>query len=225
MKVVAMIGVAVLVLAAPATVQAQLFFDNFDSYGSGSTIIGQGGWEGWDSNPGADATVTSAQAASAPNSLAVSGGADVVQQFAGVSGGTWYAKVKTYIPSSQSGDAYFIILDEYNHGGPYHWAVQLRFSASEGIVENVGGTDVPSGATTPIITDEWVPVIVEIYLDTNQYAVTYGGTFMDSQQWTVEGQLAVAAFDLFSDGSSESYMDDVWLDTEVPVELMGFSVE
>lgn len=224
MKVLSMIGVAVLVLAVPATVQAQLFFDNFDSYAAGSSIIGQGGWDGWDGG-GWDAFVSSAQAASAPNSLAVSGTADVVQQFSGVSGGTWYAKVKTYVPGGQTGDLFFIILDEYAHGGPYHWAVQVRLNASEGVVENMGGTDVPGGGIVPIITDQWVEIFVEIYLGTNQYAVSYGGSFLDSQQWTVEGQLAVAAFDLFSDGSSESYMDDVWLDTEIPVELMSFSVE
>ncbi len=225
MKVWGVIGVAVLALAVPATVQAQFFSDNFDGYASGSGIIGQGGWEGWDGNPGADASVTSGQAASLPNSLAVSGGADVVQVFSGVSGGTWYAKVKTFVPSSQTGNLYFIILDEYAHGGPYHWAVQMRLSASEGVVENVGGTDVPGAGSVPIITDEWVEILVEIYLGTNQYAVSYGGAFVDSQQWTVEGRLEVAAFDLFSDGSTESYMDDVWLDTEIPVELMSFSIE
>jgi len=225
MKVWCMIGVAVLVLAAPATVQAQFFSDNFDSYAPFSMIIGQGGWDGWDGNPAADAMVTSALAASPPNSLAVLGAADVVQQFTGASGGTWYAKVKTYVPNYQTGDLYFIILDEYNHGGPYHWAVQIRLSASEGIVENVGGTDVPGGGILPITTDEWVGIIVEIDLASNLYTVTYGGAFLDSQQWTVTGQLEIAAFDLFSDASSESFMDDVWLDTDIPVELMSFSVE
>ena len=171
------------------------------------------------------AFVTTDQAFSPPNSLNVGGTADVVQQFAGVSGGTWYARVKTFVPSGQTGDLYFIILDEYNHGGPYHWAVQLRFSASEGIVENVGGTDVPGVGIVSIILDQWVEIMVEINLGGNQYVVSYGGEYLDSQPWTVEGQLAVAAFDLFSDRSSESYMDDVWLDTTIPVELMSFSIE
>jgi len=224
MKFWCMIGVAVLVLVAPATVQAQLFFDNFDSYAPGSSIIGQGGWDGWDGG-GWDAFVTTDQAFSPPNSLNVGGTADVVQQFAGVSGGTWYARVKTYVPSGQQGDLFFIILDEYAHGGPYHWAVQVRLSASEGVVENMGGTDVPGGGIVSIITDQWVEIMVECYLATNQYAVSYGGEFLDAQAWTVEGQLAIAAFDLFSDGSSDAYMDDVWLDTTIPVELMSFSVE
>ena len=225
MKIRWFLGGVVLAMAFAMSAQAQFFADNFDSYAPGVGIIGQGGWEGWDGSAAADALVSSAQAASAPNSLAVSGGADVVQQFVGAGGGTWYAKVKTFVPSSQQGNLYFIILDQYAHGGPYHWAVQLRLSATDGVVENMGGTDVPGGGVAALLTDQWVELIVEIDFAANLYTVTYGGAFLDIQQWTIAGSLEVATFDLFSDGSSESYMDDVWLDTNIPVELMSFDVE
>ena len=233
MKIRWLIGGVVLAMAFALPAQAQFFADNFDSYAAGSGIIGQGGWDGWDGSPAADAMVTTAQAFSAPNSLAVSGAADVVQQFVGASGGVWYAKVQTYVPSSQTGELFFIILDQYAPSGTQHWAVQVAMCQSgcvtagvnPGSVSNLGGSDVPGTGVVPLLTDQWVEVIVEIDFGSNLYTVTYGGAFLDIQQWTTTGSMEVSAFDLFSSASSESYMDNVWLDTSIPVELMNFDVE
>jgi len=228
MKIRWMIGAVVLAMTVAVPAQAQFFADNFDAYASGSGIIGQGGWEGWDASPAADAMVVSTYSYSSPNSLAVSGAADVVHQFVGVSAGTWYAKVWTYVPSNQTGNLYFIILDTYNHGGPYNWAVQLRMSAADGVIENQGGSQVPGGGTAALLTDQWVEVVVEINFAANLYTVTYGGSFVDIQQYADTGNggsLNVGAYDLFSDASTESYMDNVWLDTNIPVELMNIDVE
>ena len=87
-----------LVAAAPATVEAQFFTENFDSYVAGSTIAGQGGWETWDNNPGANTTVSNTQSFSSPNSLLVAGPADIVHQFAGVNSGIWYIRTRTFTP-------------------------------------------------------------------------------------------------------------------------------
>lgn len=228
MKIRWMIGAVVLAMTVAVPAQAQFFADNFDAYASGSGIIGQGGWEGWDASPAADAMVVSTYSYSSPNSLAVSGAADVVHQFVGVSAGTWYAKVWTYVPSNQTGNLYFIILDTYNHGGPYNWAVQLRMSAADGVIENQGGSQVPGGGTAALLTDQWVEVVVEINFAANLYTVTYGGSFVDIQQYADTGNggsLNVGAYDLFSDASTESYMDNVWLDTSIPVELQSFDIE
>jgi hypothetical protein len=237
MKVRWLIGGVVLAMAFAVPAQAQFFADNFDSYAAGSMIAGQGGWETWGGDPGADAMVTSTQSNSPPNSLAVSGTADVVHRFAGASGGTWYAKAQTFVPSSQSGELFFIMLNIYDgfctNAGDCNWSVQVAMCQSgcnttgvnPGFVTNLGGTDVPGGGALPLLTDQWVEVVVEIDFAANLYTVTYGGAFLDIQQWTTTGSLEVAAFDLYSDGSSESYMDDVWLDTNIPVELMQFDVE
>lgn len=234
MKIRWFIGAMVLAMAVALPAQAQFFSDNFDGYAAGSTIAGQGGWETWDNDPSWDTTVTSAQSASPPNSLLVAGPADIVHQFSGASGGTWYAKVKTYVPSSQSGEMFFILLDQYAPGGASnHWAVQVVMcqtgctttGANPGLITNLGGTDVPGGGAAALLTDQWVEVVVEIDFSGNTYQVFYGGTFVDIQQWTLAGLFEVGAFDLFSNGSSESYMDDVWLDTTIPVELMNFDVE
>jgi hypothetical protein len=224
-------------MALPAVVQAQYFFDNFDSYAAGSTIAGQGGWETWANSPAANASVVNSHSYSPSNSLAVSGSADIVHQFAGLTTGTWYAKVQTYVPSTQSGELYLVILNRYDGGTcagtDCNWSVQLVLcqsgclsaGANPGFVTNLGGSDVAGTGSTALLTNQWVEVVVEINLDSNQYSIWYNNVLLDILAWTGTGDINIAAIDLFSNGSSESYADNVWLDTSIPVELQSFSVE
>ncbi len=55
----------------------------FDTYLAGSTIGGQGCWETWDNAPAANTTVSAAQSFTAPNSLLIAGGADIVVEAVG----------------------------------------------------------------------------------------------------------------------------------------------
>jgi hypothetical protein len=229
--------VAAVAFALPATVQAQYFFENFDSYYSGTTIAGQGGWETWGSNPGADTIVTNAQSYSSPNSLLVAGSADIVHQFAGLTTGTWYAKAQTYVPSTQTGEMFFIILNRYDGGTcagtDCNWSVQLAMcrtgcttsGVNPGTATNLGGSDYAGTGSTALVTNQWVEVVVEVNLDANQYSIWYNNVLLDILPWTGTGDINIAAFDLFSNGSSESYMDNVWLDTSIPVELQSFDIE
>lgn len=226
------IGLVVLaasLVALPGVVQAQFFFDNFDSYAAASFIAGQGGWETWAGDPGANTQVVNNFSYSPPNSLGLSGAADIVHQFVGVNTGTWYAKVQTYVPSSQTGDLYYIILNRYDGAcaaaGACDWSVQVRMTASTGEVANEGGSSNAGSAVLPLLTNQWAEVVVEANISANTYSTYYNGTFMETLPWTVTGDLNLAAFDLFSNGSSESYMDDVWLDTTIPVELQSFDAE
>jgi len=213
----------------PGAVDAQFFFDNFDSYLAGSTIAGQGGWETWAGDSGANTVVVTNVSYSPPNSLAVSGSADIVHQFAGVNSGTWYARVRDYVPSTQIGDLYFTILNRYDGAcatvGGCDWSVQLRMCQGgcfpSGTVESMGGSSNLGTGSTSLITDQWVDVVVEINLDTNQYSIWYNNVLLDTLPWRVTGDLNVAAFNLFANGSTESYMDDVWLDPTNPTEPSG----
>ena len=90
---------------------------------------------------------------------------------------------------------------------------------------NIGGSDVAGTGSTALLTNQWVDVVVEINLDANQYSIWYNNVLLDTLAWTTTGDINIAAFDLFSNGSTESYMDNVWLDTTVPVELQTFTVE
>lgn len=229
--------VAAVAFALPATVQAQYFFDDFDGYVTGSTIAGQGGWETWGGNPSANATVVNSQSYSTPNSLAVQGAADIVHQFASLTTGTWYAKAQTYVPSTQSGELFFIILNRYDGGTcagtDCNWSVQLAMcntgcittGVNPGAATNLGGSDIAGTGSTALLTNQWVEVLVQIDLDANQYSIWYNGIMLDTLGWTVSGDINIACFDLFSNGSTESYMDNVWLDTTIPVELQSFDIE
>lgn len=228
--------VAVVVGGAPA--EAQVFFENFDSYAAGSNIAGQGGWETWGGAAAANTTVTNAQSYSSPNSLFVAGGADIVHQFGGITTGLWYGKAWTYVPSTQVGEMFFIMMNRYDGGTcagtDCNWSIQVALCRSgctttgavAGAVANLGGSDVAGTGTAPLITNQWVEVMAEINLDANTYSVYYDGVLFDGPlPWTQTGDINIANFDLYSNGSSESYMDNIWLDTNIPVELQTFDIE
>ena len=234
------IGLVLLVgclVSVPGVVQAQYFSDNFDAYTAGSSIAGQGGWETWGGNPAANTVVVNNYSLSPPNSLGMSGAADIVHQFTTLTPGTWYAKVQTYVPSTATGELYIIILNRYDGGTcartDCNWSVQLALcragctstGVTPGFATNLGGTDVAGTGSTPLLTNQWVEVIIEINLTGNQYSIWYNNILLDILPWTQTGDINIAAFDLFSNGSTESYMDDVWLDTSIPVELQSFSAE
>jgi hypothetical protein len=227
------LAVAVGVVALPARVDAQFFVDNFDTYAAGSTIGGQGGWEPWDLNPAADTTVVNTQSFTPPNSLLIAGGADVVHSFAGVNSGVWHARAMVFIPSTHSGETFFILLNQYAPGGPNNWSAQVVFclqncltgGAIPGMVASLGGSDVGGTGTIPLITNQWVEIRAQIDFSSNTYQLFYGGVLFETSQWTVTGLNQLQTMDLFSNGANESYMDLAWVDTTAPVEAMTFAVE
>ncbi len=62
--------------------------ETFDGYPNGSSMHGQGGWEGWEGNPAATALVTQSQSLSPLQSVDINGDSDLVQSFC-ASGGAW----------------------------------------------------------------------------------------------------------------------------------------
>jgi len=228
------LAVAVCAFALPARVDAQFFSDSFDTYATGSTIAGQGGWETWDNNPAADTTVVSTQAFNPPNSLKDDGAADIVHQFAGITSGVWHARTMTYIPSTQEGEMFFILLNTYvvgTHNNP-DWSAQVVFcninclgNGLPGSVFSLGGGEVGGGGSLPLILDAWVEIRAQIDLNNNMYQLFYGGQLFETQQWTITNPVQFQAMDLFSNGSTESYQDLAWVDTSAPVSLQLFSVE
>ena len=186
--------------------------DDFEDYEVGSPIAGQGGWETWDDNPDVDAPVSDDFANSGSNSLMIGGtgvDSDIVHQITGATSWTWTAQAYAYVPSTQTGDFYYIMLNEYNHGGPWNWTVQLRMSAIDGVIE-----DELFGNSLPLATDQWAEILVDIDLDLNLHSVFYNGDplYIDLawNAWS-GGPLEIAAFDLYSFGSSDAYYDDVSL--------------
>ncbi len=231
MKGIWVLLVGALVAVLPVTSEAQLFVETFDSYAAGSNVFGQGGWTDWDGSGNYGSIVSTAQSHSAPNSLLVVNPSDTVHTFSGVTSGTWYIKAWVYLPSTSTGDVYFIVLNTF--GGTNNWSAQLRMCAAApctggtpGQIVNVGGTGNPLTGTATLITNQWVEIRIEVNLDTNQATYYYNNTLLEGPvAWQVGGANEIQAFDLFSDGCTESYMDDIWLDTTIPVGLQSFSAE
>ncbi|MGB2986860.1 MAG: FG-GAP repeat protein, partial [Phycisphaerae bacterium] len=198
------------------------WFEDFDSYALGSGMHGQGGWKGWDNNPAGDAYVANAQALSAPHSVDIAGNSDLVHLYCGHTSGDWTYTAWMYVPGNfQSGGttdrgSYFILLNTYNDGGPYNWSVQLHADSDT----NTFIRDGVSPTSLPLITDRWVKVEVDIDVDPggDLYRVFYGGFELGTaESWTAGvfggggGVLDIAAVDLFANGSTSVYWDDLSL--------------
>ena len=176
----ALLGVALL-----GTEVAHAFTDNFDAYMTGSSIIGQGGWMGWDNGPAHNATVV-AGGLSAPNRVFVTGDADIVKM-ASLETSTRSLNVvrtKVLVPNTSVGDTYIILLNRYQHGGPYSWSVQLRMNAAQGVIqENRTG----SGPSLPLTTNQWKEIRCEIDSENNVVSVFYDGQHLVTQPWKIPG--------------------------------------
>ena len=197
---------------------AQLSFDNFDSYAAGSTIAGQGDWDTWDQNPAVDAEVSTLFAQSQPNSLQLQAFDDIVRLFNGFNTGNFTFRSSVYIPSGQNGEYFFILLNTYNHGGPYNWSAQIEISDATGMVQDVGGSSAPTGTSTPttVVYDQWVDVRVEVDLTNNTYDAFYGqNMIMQGNAWFgAGGQSSLQCLDLYNNGGGVFYYDNVSVDCQ-----------
>ncbi|MCI0396153.1 MAG: DUF11 domain-containing protein [Chloroflexi bacterium] len=187
------------------------WFENFDSYATGSQMHGQGGWKGWDNNGVFGALTSSAQARSAPNSVDILGASDLVHEYEWPTSGQWTYTAWQYIPGNLTGVTYFIMLNIYNDGGPYNWSTQVNFDSVSDMVINDG----ISGGTAPIVYDQWVEIRVEIDLTADTQTFYYNGTQLYSGTWTGEvsggGIAVIDAVDLFANNASSVYYDDISL--------------
>ncbi|MBN2131203.1 MAG: hypothetical protein JW741_17010, partial [Sedimentisphaerales bacterium] len=199
--------VTVVPISAPAApvIEAPVFVEDFESYAAGTDLHGVNGWKGWDNTASAGAPVSDAFAFSGANSVELVGTADLVHEFA-VSGDVVQFSAMQYIPAGSAGSTYFILMNQYGDGGPYDWSVQLKFDLGAGIAtaEAEGG-----GATAQILFDEWVEILFVIDLDANTCDWYYGGTLVTTHPWDNDAHGTLQAIDLFGNGASPVYYDDI----------------
>jgi hypothetical protein len=193
-------------LAAWATAD---WTENFDSYSNGQQLHGVGGWTGWDNSAGAGALVSNAQAFSSPNSVDIVGGSDLVQQFSGYESGQWTFLSKVFIPDSFTGSSFFILLNTYNHTGPYDWSIQAHFDAAT----NTFADDFNSIAPVPFNRGVWNDIRVFIDLDADTRTLYLNGTAVSQGPWTTgtASVTSIGALDLFANGASSVFYDDIQL--------------
>jgi len=113
------------------------------------------------------------------------------------------------------GNTYFILLSDYTDGAGQEnkWAVQLRFDSYNMVVECEYDT-----ITLPLVLDAWVEIKVDIDLDGDWMEIYYDGVFLHEKAWTAgpnnggDGELNIAAVDLFANGATSVYYDDLSLE-------------
>jgi hypothetical protein len=209
MRSLALIGTIAVWVCLPASSQAD-WTEDFESYALGSGLHGQGGWEGWLGDPTWDAYVSDVQAHGGDQSVEITADADLVHTYCGAGAGEWTYTVWQYIPTDFSGESYFIMLNTYE--GSQNWSVQLRFDSALGVVESEF-----EGAQLPLITGEWVPITLGIDLDNDNLLILYGGLDVLTEKSWAEGvsgggALNIAAVDLFANGATPVYYDDIRLE-------------
>jgi hypothetical protein len=181
-----------------------LFVEDFESYAADSTMHGQGGWKGWDNAAGATAPVTTAQAFSGANAVEIIGSSDLVHEFT-VAGGIHEFSAMQYIPAGSTGTTYFILMNQYQDGGPDDWSDQTEFRMDSGIAYFA------SGQEAQIVFDKWVEVKYVIDLDNNTVDRYYNGNYVGTGQWDDNVHGTFQAVDLFGNGASSVYYDDIVL--------------
>jgi hypothetical protein len=192
------------------------FSENFDSYAAGSNVHGQGGWKGWANDASAGATVVDTQSTSTPNSIEIATTSDLVHEFSDYTSGAWTITAKQFVPVGFTGQSYFIFQNVYSDTDTsvISWSTQVIFDGGAGTVANeASGADPGS---TSLITGQWVDLRLDVNLDTDVQTFFYNGTQVFSGSWTqqyptqaVPGILNIGAIDLFANGASAVYYDDI----------------
>ncbi len=167
------------------------------------TVVAHAAWD----LAALDADVVDDVASSEPNSLRLRPDSDMVVVFSGFKGGVWKVRTMVYIPSDHFGETWFILLNLYAHGGNKNWSTQVCFLY--GRVESLGGSDFAGSGSLPWIADAWVPLELEIDLEANVQTIRYDGEFLDETVWQRTGINEIQAIDLYSNGGSYAYFDDI----------------
>lgn len=197
------------------------WYDGFETYPAGGGLHGMGGWAGWNGDPAADAIVTDLFAFVGSQSVAIAGGADIVQAFSGYTAGVWILSAWMFIPTDFDGETYFIVLNTYEPNGAQNWSVQTHFTAGT-IISDTGGE------TIPYVSGEWAELRLEIDLGANVQTFYYNGNMFYQASWTEGvsggGALNIGCVDLYANGATEVYYDEMRLEpAAVAVEQKSFS--
>ena len=208
-----------------AFAQTVVFSDNFDSYTAGSHLAqSNSAWTTWSNAPGGaeDGVISTAQAATAPNSLYISGSNDQVYPFGNYTTGHYTLTFNYYVPSSGNG-AYFNI----QHILPQQWALECYFYNTGGGYLSVGGSEY----TFSCSTDAWLPIVFDVDMDNDQASLTINNVLVHSwpfsyQQGNVNGTNQLAGINFYagspiSGTTSGSYYVDDFVVTEVSAALVG----
>ncbi len=216
-----------LVFAATSLMFAQtvVFSDNFDSYTAGSHLAqSNSAWTTWSSAPGSseDGVISSTQAASAPNSLYITGSNDQLYPFGNYTTGHYTLTFNYYVPSTGNG-GYFNI----QHILKNQWALECYFHNTGGGYLSVGGSEYNFSCPT----DAWFPVLFDVDMDNDQASLTVNNVAVHTwpfsyQQGNTNGVNQLAGINFYagspvSSSTSGTYYVDDFIVTEVSAAQVG----
>lgn len=220
-KLVLLAAIGAVVMWTASPVFAQPWADDFDGYPTGVSLHGLGGWLGWGNNPAATAFTDNTVFSSAPNSVNISGGTDLVQEFSTPGTGVYTMTADSYFPTGATGVHHFIMLNTFDHFNPavWNWSTQTAFDHTTQMVSTTGGGGAPFGTSVniPIVYDQWIPIQVDINLNFDRVSITYNGAqSIFAENWSQTGAVDIGALDLYSGTgtASDGYFDNINLTPE-----------
>ena len=191
---------------------ASNWIDTFDTYTDGQFLDGgsdDGGWEGWGAVETAGSYVTSDYYRSPPHSLDVVGASDTIHQFSGYTSGVWNITAWIYIPEDLEGSTYYIVMSDYADGDG-HWNIQMAMDSFTQEIEAQWDS-----YTLPLVQGRWVELLAVVDLDQDWYDFYYDGELLEYKPWSDgvnndgEGSLNIANMDLYANGATSAYYDDI----------------
>jgi hypothetical protein len=228
-KVIVFSGMLAAMLCLSVTASAQ-WSDDFDSYAPGP-LTPQSNWVIWPG--GNDVDVTNLYAQSGSQSIQLGPLSDVVQQFAQYTG-KYTFKAWSYIPSTYTGQGYFIMNDTWDGGtSTFEWCVQCYYNQPDNTFHGWAGSG-SDLSFAPYTVDTWNEIQVFYYFDDDWMTVVFNGHICDDPAvadhptlgpgYTISGgtfgggsqQVGLEAVDLFSDTGNELYYDTCSFDTMQP---------
>ncbi len=199
-------------------------YDDFDGYLLGSGLHGQDGWKGWDNDPAFDTPVTDVQSRSPDQAVDIVLDADMLHEFCVADAGLWSYSAWQYIPADfvsvgggEFSGTWFLLLNTYNDSGPYNWSTQMQFDSNDGLLKVYDG-QINFAQSVPYETDRWVKIQEIIDLEDDWTQIYYDDQLITEYSWTGGilgeggGVLDIAAVDLYANGSSSVYYDDLVLE-------------
>jgi len=203
--------------SGPGT-DAVIWSENFDALALGN-VLGQAGWVGWSGTiPAPEAYVVNTQASSPTQSLRITNAtatgstSDAVQIY-NQTGGKYKFSGKSYVPSTTSGNGYFIILNKYP---AFDWSAQIKWDATLNTVTLAPAFLPQAGNTLTIVEDAWVSHVVDIDLDAVPpvFSVKYNNQDLCvNQPWDDLGGNTLQALDLYSESIVDMFFDDLVLES------------
>ena len=195
--------------------------DDFDDLNTVTPVSTQSSWEPWNNDPAADTYVTNVESLSPPNSLEMGGASNMLHNLGVLTSGMYEFSAWQFIPAGFQPDmpggpltgTFVNLMSIYEHGGPYHWAVQLQFDATDGMLKVFDGDPVQT-IDVPYQTETWVRISCFIDLDADLVEIYYDDVMITSYPWSVGvmgdgGAVELGAINFDAHGSSPVYYDDV----------------